>query len=138
MDIPHGMIPLVLMWGAIVAIILIGSITSYMNRQSHYRILEKLVEKGQPIPPEYLSIGRRYDRYRGSIGGGIFLMCIGVAIFIFFWALFGGGVVADMWNPGVDPRGSGWLPFIGIFPFMVGLARLLAGIFDRPRPPSDK
>jgi hypothetical protein len=26
-----------------------------------------------------------------------------------------------------------WLPVIGIFPFMVGLARLLGSLFDRPR-----
>jgi hypothetical protein len=26
-----------------------------------------------------------------------------------------------------------WLPVIGIFPFMVGLARFLGGLFDRPR-----
>jgi hypothetical protein len=31
--------------------------------------------------------------------------------------------------------GRNWLPFVGIFPFMVGFARVLAGLFDR-QPPS--
>jgi hypothetical protein len=32
-------------------------------------------------------------------------------------------------------RMPSWLPFIGVFPFMIGLARLLGGLFDRPPPP---
>jgi hypothetical protein len=55
-------------------------------------------------------------------------MCIGVAIAVFLWALQGGGDVLT------DGRMHIWLPVIGIFPFMVGLARLLSAGFDR-RPP---
>jgi hypothetical protein len=49
---------------------------------------------------------------------------------VFFWAMSGGG------NPiGADGDLHGnWLPFIGIFPFMVGLARVITGMFDRPQP----
>jgi hypothetical protein len=31
--------------------------------------------------------------------------------------------------------GPGWLPFVAIFPFMIGLSRVLAFFFDRPPPP---
>jgi hypothetical protein len=55
-------------------------------------------------------------------------MCIGVALAVFLWALQGGGSVID------GDHVPNWLPVVGIFPFMVGLARLLAAAFDRPRP----
>ena len=92
-------------------------------------MIETLAEKGQPIPPEYLGNGRRYHswRYGNPVGSGIYLMCIGVALFVFFWAMTGGG------NPLDGDYHHNWLPFIGIFPFMVGLGRMLAGLFDRPR-----
>ena len=85
-------------------------------------MLETLAEKGQQISPELLaSISNGKSVRRNSPQSGIFLMCIGIAIAVFFWALTGGG------NPFMGEHIS-WLPVIGIFPFMVGLARLLGGI----------
>jgi hypothetical protein len=49
-----------------------------------------------------------------------------VALALFFWAMSGGGNIFE------GDRVPSWLPFVGIFPFMIGLARLLAGVFDRP------
>jgi hypothetical protein len=46
---------------------------------------------------------------------------------VFFWAMEGGGNFFD------GDHMPGWLPFVGIFPFMIGFARFLAGLFDRPR-----
>jgi len=115
-------------WGAIVAIVVVGNFFSYRTQASRHRMIETLAEKGQPIPPDLLS-GRQYDyRYRSPIQSGIFLMCIGIALAVFFWAMTSSG--APFEDRGDMPR---WLPVIGIFPFMVGLARLLAGLFDRPR-----
>ena len=54
-------------------------------------------------------------------------MCIGMALAVFFWAMGGGGNLVE------GEQMPNWLPFIGIFPFMVGLARFLGGLFDRPR-----
>jgi hypothetical protein len=93
-----------------------------------------MVEKGQTVPPEMFSRqGYGYDRhgwrYQHPAVSGIFLMCIGVALAVFLWALQGGG---DVITDGHIPN---WLPVIGIFPFMIGLARLLAAAFDR-RPPA--
>jgi hypothetical protein len=82
-------------------------------------------------PPELLNGRDRYSyRYHSPIQSGIFLMCIGVALAVFLWAMTGGGDYFEGENM------PSWLPFVGIFPFMVGLARFLGGIFDRPR--SDK
>jgi hypothetical protein len=89
-----------------------------------------MAEKGQTVPPEMLGrqplhYDRREWRYQHPATSGIFLMCIGIAIAIFFWAMQGGGEVFT------DGHMTGWLPVIGIFPFMIGLARLLSAGFER-------
>jgi ABC-type transport system involved in cytochrome c biogenesis permease subunit len=128
--------PSLIFWGAVLLIVFITSLFGFLERQSRYRTIEKMVEKGQTVPPEMLSrYAARYDRYdrhgwhyTHPAASGIFLMCIGVAIAVFLWALQGGGNVID------GDHVPNWLPVVGIFPFMVGLARLLGSAFDR-RPP---
>lgn len=131
MEFPHHLTVIAIFWIAVVGIVFFASFFRYLERSSRHRMIEKLAEKGQPIPPEYLSSsvehgGRRYYRYRHPLQSGIYLMCIGVALFLFFWALTGGGNLLD------GPRVPNWLPFVAVFPFMVGLARFLSGLFDRP------
>ena len=126
MEFPH-VHPLVIIWAAILLLVFIVSFFTYLGRRSKYRLLEKLAEKGQSLSPELLSNiassnGKSRDD-RSPISSGIFLMCIGFALAVFFWGMEG------FENPFV---GGSWLPVIGIFPFMVGLARLLGAVFDRP------
>ncbi|HVZ90438.1 MAG TPA: DUF6249 domain-containing protein [Rhizomicrobium sp.] len=128
MFIFHGLESTIIFWGAIVLIVVAANYFSYKNLSSRHRMVEKLAEKGQPIPPELLR-GRDYYRYRSPVQSGIFLMCVGIAIALFFWAMTGGGDYFD------GEHMPSWLPFIGVFPFMIGLARLLGGMFDRPPPP---
>jgi hypothetical protein len=126
MFVTHGLSVVVIFWAAIAFMVLVTSFFSYRAQASHHRMIEKLAEKGQPIPPELLAGGGRDSRrYRSPIQSGIFLMCIGVALAVFFWAMGGGGAVFD------GDHMPNWLPVIGIFPFMVGFARLLGGLFDR-------
>jgi hypothetical protein len=135
MFITHGWIAAMVFWFSIVAIVFIASFFGYRERVSRHRVIETLAEKGQPIPPEYLGYygasGRHYWRYRSPIASGILLMCVGIALAIFLWALTGGGNPLA-WDNGGNGHPPSWLPFVGIFPFMVGVARLLAGIVDRP------
>jgi len=124
----HGIAAGSIFWIAIVLIVFVGCFFSYRERTSRYRMIETLAQKGQPIPPELLTnVGGRGSGWRDNhpIQSGIFLMCIGVALAIFLWAMNGGGNVFS------GERGPDWLPFVGIFPFMVGFARLLAGILER-------
>jgi len=126
---PHSVGVVVVFWVAVVAMVFFGNFFSYRERASRHRMIETLAEKGQPIPTEYLGNGRRYSwRYGHPVASGIYLMCVGVALFVFFWAFSGGG------NPfsGTYYGAPNWLPFVGIFPFMIGVARVLAGLFDRP------
>jgi hypothetical protein len=116
----------IIFWAAIVLIVLISSFFKSRSRIAKYKLLQTLAEKGQTLSPELLaSVGTgRGDRPSGSpVSSGIFLMCIGIALAVFFWAMDGGG------NPFMGDHVS-WLPVIGIFPFMIGLARVLTGITE--------
>jgi hypothetical protein len=119
-------------WGAVVLMIVARSFFRHRSRVAKYKMMETLAEKGQTLSPELMasmSNGRdRDDRHGGPIQSGIFLMCIGIALAIFFWALCGGG------NFFQGEHIPNWLPVIGIFPFMVGLARFIGGLTER-RPP---
>jgi len=118
-------------WGAIVLIVVLGNYFRYKSQSSRHRVIETMVQKGQPVPPELLAGRDQYSyRYHNPIQSGIFLMCIGIALAVFFWAMTGGGNFMDS-----NDHIPNWLPVIGIFPFMVGLARFLGGLFDRPRDP---
>jgi len=118
---------LIVIWVGILGIIIVVNLFIYLNRRSRYRLLEKLAEKG-PLTPELLtqiSSGKeraRTEEEKHPIRSGIFLMCVGIALAVFFWAMQGGGVPLAHGN---------WLMVIGIFPFMVGLARVLGGSLDR-------
>jgi hypothetical protein len=114
-------------WGAIVLIVLVSSYFSHRARLAKYKMMETLAEKGQTLSPELLASLGNGGRHRNSVQGGIFMMCIGVAIAVFFWAMGGAG------NPFAGEHIS-WLAVIGIFPFMVGLAKLLGSLSEK-RPP---
>lgn len=116
--------PLVIIWTAILLLVFIVSLFSYLSRRSKYQLLERLAEKGQTLTPEMLSSisSGRAREDKNPVTGGIFLMCIGIALAIFFWGMEGWG------NP---MHGDSWLPVIGIFPFMVGLARFIGGLISR-------
>ena len=113
-------------WIAIAVIAVAASFFSYMSRSSRYRMLQAMVDKGQPLPPEVVanladaaSTGPRH-----SLRAGIILICIGIALAIFFWALTGGFGLGSV-------HVVTWLPAIGVFPFMIGVALLLIAVFDR-------
>jgi hypothetical protein len=100
----------------------------YMSRRAKYRMLERLAEKGQTLSPEFLADLSGKPRYvrdepGNPIGSGITLMCTGIALGLFFWAMQGWG------NPFMGEH-IGWLPAIGLFPFMTGLARVLSARFS--------
>lgn len=129
MFVTHNMDVVAIFWIAVVFIVFVTSFFRYRERTSRHRMIETLAEKGQAIPPDLLA-GNYRDRgyrYGNSIGSGIFLMCIGVALAVFFWALGGGG---NFFSDGGVPN---WLPVIGIFPFMTGLARIIGYFVERPR-----
>lgn len=132
----NGLLISAIFWGAIVLIVFLGNFFSYRERTSRHRMIETLAEKGQTIPPDILagSGGRDYSyRYSHPVQSGIYLMGIGIALAIFFWAMTGGYNFFGGTNIFDGHEGPSWLPFVGIFPFMMGLSRLIAGLLDRPK-----
>jgi hypothetical protein len=114
--------PTVVMWVGIVCIVLIGNYFAYKRRASRDRLLEKLAEHGQPLPADLF--GDRQDRNPFTVA--FVLMSAGISVGLFFWALAGaGGRFAG--EAGVPH----WLPVLGVFPFLVGVARLLGAFADR-------
>jgi len=117
-------------WGAIVCFVLIGSLFKFLSNASRHRMIEKLAEKGQSITPELLAkLGESSNGNSGNhpISSSFILMFIGIAIAVFLWALSGGG---GLW-PAADQGVPVWLPVVGIFPFAIGLGRLLGYAFER-------
>ena len=119
-------------WIAIAVMSVGGAFFSHRSRVAKYKMMETLAEKGQSLPsnltPELLDAVGRDERNRSPVQSGIFLICIGIAIAVFFWAMGGGGNFFE------GEHIPNWLPVLGIFPFMVGVARLIGGL-TRKRPP---
>jgi hypothetical protein len=118
---------LAVIWGAILLLVFIVSLFTYLGRRSKYRMLERLAEKGQTLSPEMLaslgSLGNGHNANgKNPLTSGIMLMCIGVALTIFFWATTD---FEDLLHGGAMPT------VIGIIPFMVGLARVISARIDR-------
>ena len=68
-------LPTAILWGGIVCIVLIGNYFSYKRRASRDRLLEKLIEHSQALPPD--AFGDRQDRNPFTIA--FILMSVGIA-----------------------------------------------------------
>lgn len=113
------------LWTAVICIVLIGNYFGYKRRASRDRMLEKFAEHGQPLPPWLMAeLGDRQDR--NPFTSAFVLIAAGVAVALFFLAMTGGGewFTAEKGVPN-------WLPALGVFPFLVGVAKLLGAIADR-------
>ena len=118
---------LMVIFTGVVGIIFIVMLFQFLARRSRYRMIETLAEKGQALTPEMLAgITNGHDRGpKSPMASGIFLMCIGIALTIFFWATTD---FQDLLHGGAMPTAT------GVIPFMVGLARVLGAVFDRREP----
>lgn len=111
----------------VIGVIAVASIFfHYRASVSRDRTIQMLAEKGQPIPPE-LTRGD-YRKHRHSARSGIILMCIGIAIAVFFWAMTQPGAPIEISG---GNAGNNWLPVVGIFPFMISVGILLGSAFGR-------
>jgi len=117
-------------WIAIAAIAIISIFFRFLSEHSRNKTLRTLAEKGHTIPPELLvNDPISYHRTANAFRGGIILMCIGIGLAIFFYAMTGGG--------GFDGpiKEVSWLPAVGVIPFMIGFALFIIALFERRMPP---
>jgi hypothetical protein len=113
---------LVIIFTGVVAIVFIASYFGQQKRRDRMALIEKMLDKGQPLSPALLaSLGTNGKHPQNSIGHAAFLMLLGVALAVFFGAMTGGyGVPNFLWA-------------IGLFPFAIGLAQLIGILFDKNR-----
>lgn len=125
-----------LFWILVFAVPITSIIMGSLSRMSRYRALSKLAEQGKPIPPELMSAREEHGiGSRGPLRGGIVMICVGIGLFIFFWAMTGaGGFMHGVTNNhDVD-----WLPAIGAIPFMIGVGLVVTAAVERKRPDEPK
>ena len=116
-------LPTAVMWAGVIGIVLIGNYFGYKRRASRDRLLEKLAEQGQPLPPD------AFGGDRNPFTAAFILMSVGLSAALFFWAMTGGGG-RFTGEPGVP----NWLPVLGCFPFLLGVAKLFGAFADRRKP----
>jgi hypothetical protein len=113
-------------WAVIGIVIVANGYFVYQVRMARYRVMQTLAEKGQPVPLELFN-GPRKSAPVGLMRGGVVLICIGLALGTFFWSM----TAQSMFHGPIE--GASWLPTLGLFPFMIGLALLLMAMFERNR-----
>jgi len=105
----------VVFWVVIGAIAMAGIIGNSYRATQKNAMIERLIEKGQPIPPQLFESRKPYD-WRGFMIGGVILLASGIGLAVFFTALI-------TWQ--VQGEGQRFLPFISAFPIAIGAACLL-------------
>lgn len=108
-------------FGFVIAIVLIGSIFSYLKSRSAHETIQKLAESGQPIDPEMLR-GLEADPQetgRGLVVGGAVTLAVAAALIVFGQQI--GAVTGD---EQVGPV----LRAVAVFPGFIGAALLVTGI----------
>ena len=116
-------------WIAVCVIAVSAIFFHYRTRVSRDRLLQSLVDKGQPIPPELLRVNAGGSRsFFCSWRAGVLLICIGIAIFVsqYFGSFYGGGPFAAFGRRGIG----------AVFPFMIGVGFVTIALFERRSPPN--
>jgi hypothetical protein len=119
--VPH-LVPIIF-WIIFGAIALTAIFLRHQRELSRHRLIQTLAEHGQQIPPELFADPAR-DRPKDRVEHGIILLSVGAALAVFLWAMTSG-----LFGEETGPH---WLPFVGVFPFLIGLAMLAIGLTQRP------
>jgi hypothetical protein len=109
-------------WLFIAAIAISGIYFRHQTAAKRSQVIQAMVEKGTPVPPDLLQEPRRPPAGSKSlISTGIVLLGVAPATLVFFIALTSNQF-------GLPDRGQiAFLPFLSAFPFFIGLACLVAG-----------
>ena len=78
-----GFLAVLLIFGTPILIVALALYFNYKNRKNRYRVIEKAIESGQPIPQEFLKTTINKD----TQNKGIKNICLGLGLFIFLWAM---------------------------------------------------
>lgn len=124
-DLINDLLMPLIFFGTVLAIVVCSLYFSHKNRVEKYRLIDKLLERGDALSPEMLeSIGKTIDpgekaSPNNRFGAAVMQVMIGIGLAVFFWAL-------------TSYTGAPYfLIAIGVFPFVVGVARLIAFFYEK-------
>ncbi len=124
----EGLFAVAIMFWAVIGIVIVANgYFVYQVRMARYRVMQTLADKNQPVPIELFN-GEQRRAPVGLMRAGIILVCIGIALGTFFWSM----TAQSIFHGPIES--ASWLPTIGLFPFMIGLALLLMAMLERRRP----
>lgn len=103
---------LILIFGFPILILFLAFYFRHKSQRERYRLIEKAIESGQPIPESFLKESMNKD----TTSKGIKNMCLGAGLFFFLWAI-------------TDSLGMGC---IGLLIFFTGLGQWLVARNQRP------
>jgi len=108
----------------------VAIVFSSLEKMNRVRVLGKLAERGQTIPPELFRDIREPHGRGHTLRGGIVTMFVGIGLAAMLWAMTGAsGHVHGLMDPTLD-----WLPAVGAIPFAVGVGLIIASFFERKDP----
>ena len=117
----------IVFWSVIGFVLVANGYFVFQVRMARYRVMQTLADKGQPVPLDMFN-GPKRAAPVGMMRGGIILVCIGIAFVIFFWSM----TASSIFNGPIES--AQWLPTLGLFPLLIGVALLLMAVFERNRP----
>lgn len=111
-------------FATIVAIVLGSLYYSNQARIRKYKLIEQMIAQGQNVTPELLdSLGKNIEpagkETRTPFGHAVYLVLIGAGLAVFFWAMY------------FCENTPGFLIAVGIFPFVTGVSRLIAILYEK-------
>lgn len=114
--------PIIVFWLMIAAIAIAGIVARSSTAAKRTQVMQAMVEKGVPLPPDLFQEPRRQPvGSKSLISTGIVLLVLAPATLVFFMALTSNQF-------GLPDRDKiAFLPFLSAFPFFIGLACLAAG-----------
>jgi len=120
-EIPEQVFPIVgitmlSVFGMPVLIVGVIMLMNYLKARSLHRTVQKMVEKGQPVPTALLA-PPDLPRVRSDLRRGIVLMMVGLGVAIFLAA--------------TDWGGSSWS--LGAIPFLIGIGYLIVWKLEKKK-----
>jgi len=106
----------IVFWLVIATIVVVAIYFRHRDTESRNQVLQAMIEKGQPLPPDLFQKMRNPMDGNRLIVGGIILIALGFAALIFFGAMRFYGEFDE----------EAFVPFVSAFPFCLGIGCLVA------------
>ncbi|MCI5044519.1 MAG: DUF6249 domain-containing protein [Aquisalinus sp.] len=114
-----------IVFGFVIAIILINAVASIIKNAQQQQTIREMLKSGQPIDEKLIaSLGIEREDRGGSVTGGFVLVAVAVALVLLGY--FGGHVSGEP---------NAMLAMIGVaaFPGLIGVVLIISGLLNKPK-----